>query len=113
MSDSDPYKIIKHQHVTEKTAMLGGLKDAKSNRSLASCKSPKFVFIVEKTANKCEIARALEEIYRDDNIKVVSVNTINVKGKATLGRGRRKAGRSASFKKAIVTLAENDSIENV
>lgn len=105
----DPYQIIKHQHVTEKSQMLEGLKSATSNPSLARCESPKYVFIVDPTANKQEIASALEEIYSEKKIKVVAVNTINVKAKQRRVRGR--LGMTKSFKKAIVTLEKGDSLD--
>jgi large subunit ribosomal protein L23 len=107
----DPYQIVKHQHVTEKAQMLEGLKNATSNVSLKRCESPKYVFIVDPRANKQEIAWAVEEIYRERNIKVVSVNTINVKGKARRVRGR--LGMKKSFKKAIVTLEKDDSLDTL
>ncbi|HRD54762.1 MAG TPA: 50S ribosomal protein L23 [Parachlamydiaceae bacterium] len=107
----NPYQVIKHQHVTEKTMMLQNLKNAESNASLKRCKSPKYVFIVDNKANKQEIALALEEIYREKNIKVVGVNTINMKPKARRVRGR--LGNTSAFKKAVVTLEENDSLDNV
>ena len=84
----DPYEIIKHRHITEKTSMLEGLKSAESNRSLRSFKLPKYVFIVDVSANKQEIAWALEEIYSERKIKVVDVNTINVKPKVRRVRGK-------------------------
>ncbi len=107
----DPYQIVKHQHVTEKSQVLEGLKNATSNPSLARCESPKYVFIVDPSANKQEIAWAVEEIYRDKKIKVMDVNTINVKAKARRVRGR--LGMKKSFKKAIVTLDKGDSIETL
>lgn len=107
----DPYQIVKHQHVTEKSQMLEGLKNAKSNICLARCESPKYVFIVHPLANKQEIAWAVEEIYRDKKIKVVGVNTINVKAKARRVRGR--SGMTKSFKKAVVTLEKGDSIDTI
>lgn len=107
----DPYQIVKHRHVTEKTQMLEGLKSADSNRSIRSYKLPKYVFIVDTSANKKEIAWALEEIYSEQKIKVVDVNTINVKPKVRRVRGR--IGMTKSFKKAIVTLAENDSLDTL
>lgn len=107
----NPYAIVKHQHVTEKSMMLQQLKTATSNKSLARCQSPKYVFIVERTANKQEIAKAVEEIYKEKNIKVVAVNTINVKPKQRRVRGR--LGMTSAFKKAVVTLDINDSIDNV
>ncbi len=107
----NPYQIIKHQHVTEKAVMLQELKNAESNASLARCKSPKYVFVVDRGANKHEIAAALEEIYKTQNIKVVAVNTINMKAKSRRVRGR--AGQKSAFKKAIVTLEEGDSLDNL
>ncbi|MEI8365070.1 MAG: 50S ribosomal protein L23 [Parachlamydiaceae bacterium] len=105
----DPYQIIKHQHVTEKSTVLENLKTADANPCLKRCKSPKYVFIVDTSANKQQIAQALEEIYSDKKIKVVDVNTINVKGKQRRVRGR--LGMTKSFKKAIVTLEPGDSID--
>ncbi len=111
MTAKNPYQIIKHQHVTEKAQVLAELKSAESNPSVRRCTAPKYVFIVDVNANKREIALALEEIYKDKGIKVVSVNTINVKPKTRRVRGRR--GKTAAFKKAVVTLEENDSLDNV
>ncbi len=110
-SRKSPYQIIKHQYMTEKSMMLQQLKTAESNVSLKRCKSPKYVFIVDRMANKQEIAQALEEIYHNDGIKVVDVNTINVKAKARRVRGR--SGFKRAFKKAIVTLRPQDSLDNV
>lgn len=106
-----PYDIIKHRYVTEKARMLQELKDASSNPSLRRFELPKYVFVVEKNANKQEIAQALEEIYAEKKIKVVAVNTINVKGKPRRVRGR--IGKRPSIKKAIVTLEKNDTLDNV
>lgn len=66
----------------------------------------KYTFKVDKRANKVEIARAIEEIFK---VHVVEVNTINVKGKRK--RLGRHEGMTSSWKKAIVTLADGDSIE--
>lgn len=107
----DPYQIVKHQHVTEKAIVLEGLKDAKSNPCLARCESPKYVFIVDPKANKQEIKWAVEELYRDKKIKVVDVNTINVKAKARRVRGR--LGKKKAFKKAIVTLEKGDNLDSL
>lgn len=111
MASKSPYDIIINKRVTEKTTVLQNLKTAESNISLKRCKSPKYVFVVDPTANKKEIAQAVEEIYRDKNIKVVAVNTINVKPKARRVRGRM--GMKAGFKKAVVTLQEGDALENL
>lgn len=106
-----PYDIIKHQHVTEKSMMLQNLKKATSNASLKRCESPKYVFIVDRSANKPEIAHAIEEIYKQEGIKVVKVNTISVKEKKRRVRGR--VGYKSAFKKAVVTLRPEDSLDHV
>jgi large subunit ribosomal protein L23 len=104
-------QIIKNQHITEKSTMLASLKNAQSNPSLQRCKSPKYVFIVDTSANKQEIAKAIEELYEDREIKVEAVNTINVKAKARRVRGRQ--GFKKAFKKAVVTLRPGDNLDNV
>lgn len=111
MAKKDPFQVIKYQHVTEKAQMLRELKNNESNRSVRRCSSPKYVFIVDTEASKQDIACALETIYKDKGISVVKVNTINVKPKQRRVRGR--TGRTSAFKKAIVTLEENDSLDNV
>lgn len=108
---NNPYEIIKHQHITEKTSVLQGLKNADNNPSIRACQSPKYVFIVDRSANKQQIASALENIYKEHDIQVVAVNTINVKPKARRVRGRK--GFKNAFKKAIVTLRPGDSLDNV
>jgi len=107
----DPYFIIQTIHVTEKSQMLQELKNTDSNPSIRRCESPKYVFIVHKTASKPEIAKAIEEIYKEKKIKVVSVNTINLKPKARRVRGRR--GMRPAIRKAVVTLEKGDSLDNI
>jgi len=65
-----------------------------------------YTFEVAKTSNKVEIAQAIEAIF---NVKVVKVNTLNVKGKPK--RVRYQVGKTRTWKKAMVTLAEGDTIE--
>jgi large subunit ribosomal protein L23 len=110
-SQHNPYQIIKRLHVTEKSTVLQSLHTAESNRSVRRCKQPKYVFIVDSKADKRAIKQALEEIYADRQVKVVAVNTINVKGKMRRVRGR--LGRTAGFKKAIVTFEQGDQLENL
>ena len=109
MTRKHPYEIIKSRYVTEKARVMEGLQNNNSNPSVRKCNTPKYVFLVEKTASKLEIARAVEEIYSEKNIKVIGVNTIHVKPKARTVRGRR--GMKQAFKKAIVTLKPGDVIE--
>ena len=66
----------------------------------------KYVFVVDKRANKIQIADAVKEVF---NVKVEAVNTVNVKGKKK--RMGRSVGKTASYKKAIVKLAAGETIE--
>jgi large subunit ribosomal protein L23 len=109
MLKKSPFDIILSKHITEKSRVLGQLQFNTSNPCVKKCDTPKYVFIVDKRANKQEIAEAIEEIYSDKKIKVVSVNTINVRPKAKRMRGR--PGMKPGFKKAIVTLEAGDNIE--
>lgn len=70
----------------------------------------RFGFIVDKCANKIEIKRAVEELY---GVKVESVNTMNYSGKnkSRYTKSGFIQGRTAAFKKAIVMLAEGDTID--
>ena len=106
----NPYDIIHSRHMTEKAHVLQALQTNTSNPSVRKCETPKYVFIVDKRANKKEIAQAIEEMYRETKVRVRSVNTINVKQKACRMRGRK--GMKAGFKKAIVTLQPGDVIED-
>lgn len=65
-----------------------------------------YTFEVAKAANKVEIAQAVEEIF---GVTVVKVNTLNVKAKPK--RVRYQIGKTRTWKKAMVTVAEGDSIE--
>jgi large subunit ribosomal protein L23 len=66
----------------------------------------KVLFEVAVTANKNDIKRAVEEVF---DVTVTDVRTMNVKGKLkTMGR---YSGRRATWKKAIVTLSEGDSLD--
>ena len=66
----------------------------------------KVTFEVAKESNKVEIAQAIEAIF---NVKVVKVNTLNVKSKPKSQRGIQ--GKTRTWKKAMVTLKEGDTIE--
>lgn len=89
-----PYTIIARPLLTEK-AML--LRDRAEN--------PEYVFEVARTANKIEIARAIEALFK---VEVQKVNTVLMKGK--LRRQGRFAGHAANWKKAYVTLKEGHKI---
>ena len=62
----------------------------------------KYTFKVDTRATKVQIAKAIEEIF---NVKVLKVNTLNYDGKVKRQRG--KAGKTAKYKKAIITIDLN------
>jgi len=65
-----------------------------------------YIFRVARTANKVEIRQAIEQLFK---VTVLDVRTAHVRGKVKrLGRFH---GRKPSWKKAIATLKEGDSIE--
>ncbi|MEX0962019.1 MAG: 50S ribosomal protein L23 [Simkaniaceae bacterium] len=103
------YTVIKSRYMTEKSNVLENLVNSESNASLKACSKPKYVFLVDINANKKEIKLAIEEIYRESNVTVKSVNTSITKPKRKRVRGR--PGKTAAFKKAVVTLEEGDKIE--
>ena len=74
-----------------------------TERSMNSVADKKYVFEVAPTAGKIEIKKAVEEIF---GVKVASVNTMNVSGKAKR-MGAARPGRTKDWKKAIVQLAED------
>lgn len=65
-----------------------------------------YTFIVDPRSNKTDIRRAVEEIFE---VKVRKVNTINRKGKRR--RYGYKVGKRPDVKRAVVTLAEGQSID--
>lgn len=66
----------------------------------------KYVFIVRKDATKIQIKEAVRKLF---NVKVLGCTTINVGGKPKAQRGI--VGRTSSYKKAIVRLAEGETIQ--
>ncbi|MDP8212929.1 MAG: 50S ribosomal protein L23 [Candidatus Zapsychrus exili] len=86
------YDIIKNLIRTEKGASL------EIDR--------KYLFEVAKSANKIEIKKAVEEIYK---VKVAAVNVTIMPGKKK--RVRQQQGKTPDWKKAFVTLEEGQKIE--
>jgi len=87
------FEIIKTVRVTEK----GTLQAEKHNQ---------YTVVADPRANKAQIRKAVEELFK---VKVVAVNTLNMRGK--LRRQRTpQAGMTSDWKKAIVTLKEGDRI---
>ncbi len=69
----------------------------------------KYTFKVDPRANKQQIRDAVERQWPE--IEVTAVNTMNYKGKISGRRSQGIPGRRSSWKKAIVTLRDGDSIE--
>jgi large subunit ribosomal protein L23 len=77
-----------------------------SEKSYSLLDQNAYTFIVHPEANKTEVKQAVEAIW---NVKVLSVNTINRKGKSK--RFRFTTGKRPDTKRAVVKLREGDSIE--
>jgi large subunit ribosomal protein L23 len=88
----DVYRVVHRALVTEKSNILRA--------------ENKYVFEVDPRAGKPEIKNAIQELF---SVKVASVRTMNMKGK--IKRMGRFEGKRADWKKAVVTLAEGESID--
>jgi len=89
----DIYNVIKKPHITEK----GNIQKEANNQICLQ---------VARGANKVEIRRAVETLFKTE---VLEVKTLNMKGKTR--RVGRNAGKKPDWKKAIVKLAPGKSIE--
>ncbi|GAA4904814.1 50S ribosomal protein L23 [Tessaracoccus lubricantis] len=93
-----PLKIRDHRDVI--------LRPVVSEKSYNLLDDGKYTFVVAPDANKTEIKIAIEAIF---GVKVVSVNTLNRQGKRR--RTRYGIGKLVDTKRAIVTVAEGQSID--
>ena len=89
----DIYSVIKAPHITEKGTIQKG-----ANNQIS--------FKVDRRANKIEIRRAVETLFRT---KVLQVRTMRVQGKRR--RLGRSVGRRPDWKKAVVRLAPGENVE--
>jgi large subunit ribosomal protein L23 len=89
-----------------KTARDVIIRPVVSEKSYGGLEQNTYTFLVDLRSNKTEIKEAIQKIW---NVRVTSVNTLNRKGKVK--RRRFTQGKRADQKRAIVTLAEGDSIE--
>lgn len=89
--------VIVKPIVTEKMTQLG----ESLNR---------FAFVVDKSADKLAVKKAVEALY---DVTVVAVNTMNYSGKSKVRYTKSgvQSGKTSAFKKAIVTLKEGDTID--
>ena len=74
-----------------------------TEKSMAGAVNKVYTFEVAKTANKIEIAKACEEVFK---VKVAKVNTLNVRGQFRR-QGRNNGGYTRSWKKAVIKLTED------
>ena len=93
ISEERALNIIKKPMMTEKSTNLNQFNQHS--------------FIVSKDSNSFEIKSAIEKIFK---VKVIKVNTSNVRGKLKSFKGN--LGYKNDFKKAIVTLAEGNTIDS-
>ena len=88
------HHILQHHHLSEKTNQFSGIG--------------RYVFKVNRAANKIEVKNAIEKVY---DVHVVKVNMINVPGKSR--RQGRSRGMTQEWKKAIVTLKNGERISGL
>ena len=101
-----PQTVIKRPLLTEKSARLRETGGAAQSAAEGEAYAQKVVFEVARDANKIDIRRAVEQLFK---VSVTGVNTINRIGKRK--RTRTGFGQRAATKRAIVTLAEGDLID--
>ncbi|MDB6017801.1 MAG: ribosomal protein [Pedosphaera sp.] len=87
------FEIVKTVRLTEK----GTRQSEKLNQ---------YTVVADRRANKIQIRQAVQELFK---VKVVKINTLNVRGKARRKR-TAQAGKTSDWKKAIVTLKAGDKI---
>ena len=92
MTATKQFDIVLSPIVTEKTTRISEVNQV--------------AFRVPLSASKPEIKAAVEKLFK---VKVTAVNTLRVKGKTKLFRGR--PGRRSDYKKALVTLADGQRID--
>lgn len=87
------FEIVKTVRLTEKGTRQGE-------------KLNQYTVVADRRANKVQIRQAVQELFK---VKVVKINTLNVRGKARRQR-TTQAGKTMDWKKAIVTLKAGDKI---
>jgi large subunit ribosomal protein L23 len=87
------FEIIKTARLTEKGTRQGE-------------KLNQYTVVADRRATKPQIKQAVQELFK---VKVIKINTLNVRGKARRQR-TTQAGRAPDWKKAIVTLSKGEKI---
>ncbi len=88
------HRVLKQYHLSEKSNQLST--------------QGRYVFVVDRKANKIEIRKAIESVY---DVHVTDVNIVNTKGK--FRAYGRTSGRTSDWKKAIVTLKAGETISGL
>ena len=101
-----PQTVIKRPLLTEKSARLRETGGAATSAAEGESYAQKVVFEVARDANKIDIRRAVEQLFK---VSVTEVRTLVVRGKVK--RMGRFTGQRPSWKKAFVTLKPGDNIE--
>ena len=92
LTQAEMYALVRSPVITEKATHISGFRQ--------------YAFRVPLAATKPEIKAAVEGLFK---VKVTAVNTLRQEGKNKIFRGRR--GRRSDYKKAMVTLAEGQTID--
>jgi large subunit ribosomal protein L23 len=92
MTNQRYYDVIRSVHISEKSTFLNEIN--------------KYVFLVLSDATKSDVKAAIEFLY---NVKITSLNVLNVKGKKKRFKG--VTGMRSDYRKAIVTLEKDSSID--
>ncbi len=92
-----PEEVLKKPIITEKKTWLGEEKN-------------QYGFVVDRNANKIQVKEAVEKMY---GVTVTAVNTMNVVGKPKTRYTKTGIyrGQTSPYKKAIVTVADSDTID--
>ena len=90
----DAGAVILRPHITEKGAVL-------AERNV-------YVFTIASSANKRDVSRAMEELFK---VRPLSVRIVRTQGKRRFTRGTNRWGRTAGVKKAYVFLKQGEAID--
>jgi large subunit ribosomal protein L23 len=82
------------------------VKDKEGKTEVKTRPLNQYTVVADPRANKTQIRQAVQELFK---VKVLKVNTLNVRGKFRRQR-TKQAGQAPSWKKAIITLKEGDKI---
>ena len=106
------FEIIRTVRLTEKGTRQGSqpvrytVKNKEGKPEIKTRPLNQYTIVADPRANKTQIRQAVQDLFK---VKVLKVNTLNVRGKFRRQR-TKQAGQAPSWKKAIVTLKQGDKI---